>query len=531
MKLALVQINSVVGDLSGNTAKIISLIDEARREKADLAIFPELVITGYPPEDLLLKPQFVIDNLSALKKIAKSCRGMAIYLGFVDKVKNDLFNAGAFIVDGKIKQIYHKNHLPNYSVFDEKRYFTEGSKASIVNYKGYKIGLGICEDIWVEKGPYVEEAKKGAHLILNINASPYHVGKIKERQKMLSARAKKTGCCLAYVNMVGGQDELVFDGGSMLIDPKGKLIAACDQYREEMLMVDIEKDQQLEHRWLEEMAEIYEALKLGVKDYVGKNGFSEVLIGLSGGIDSALTAAVAADALGSSKVHAIFMPTEYSSEQSYHDARQVAENLKVEFVDLSIQSIFSEYLSKLVPNFKGRPADTTEENLQARIRGNILMALSNKFNWLVLTTGNKSEMSTGYSTLYGDMAGGFSVLKDIPKTLVYRLVDWINREQELIPRSIIERAPTAELKPGQTDQDTLPPYEVLDPIMQAYVEENKSLKQIVAEGFEETIVKKVIGLIDHSEYKRRQSPPGPRITPRAFGKDWRLPITNWYRNY
>ncbi len=531
MKIALAQINPIVGDLTGNSVKITELIEEAGHEKADLVIFPELAITGYPPEDLLLKPKFVADNLAALKKIAEKSAGIAVYVGFVDKVRGDLFNAGAFIADGKVKQVYHKANLPNYGVFDEKRYFKEGAKSCVVPLKGEKIGLGICEDIWVEQGPYAEEARKGARLILNINASPYHVGKIHERQKMLSARARKTGCFVAYVNMVGGQDELVFDGGSMLLDPKGKLIAACDQYREEMLVVDLESDRQAGHAWLEEMPEIYAALQLGVKDYVGKNRFSEAVVGLSGGIDSALTLAAAADALGPSKVHAVFMPSQFTAQQSSDDARKMAENLGVDLSIIPINDAQTALLEKLAPHFKGTPADITEENLQARIRGNILMALSNKFNWLVLTTGNKSEMSTGYSTLYGDMAGGFAVLKDIPKTLVYRLAEWRNREKPDIPLSIIKRAPTAELRPNQTDQDTLPPYAVLDPIIQAYVEENRSAGEIVGLGFEEKTVKKVIAMIDRAEYKRRQSPPGPRITPRAFGKDWRLPITNWYRNY
>jgi len=530
MKLALAQINPTVGALKINAAKIIDLIEEAEHEKADLVIFPELAVTGYPPEDLLLKPQFISENLSCLKDISAKCRGIAAYLGFVNRAGKDLYNAGAFIVDGKVEEIYHKMNLPNYAVFDEKRYFKDGKKCSVVSYKGMKIGLGICEDIWVEKGPYLEEAKKGAKLILNINASPYHVGKIRERERMLGARAKNTRAHVVYVNMVGGQDELVFDGGSMAFDPKGKLIAASDQYREELLFVDLEKDR-MKNKWLDELPEIYEALKLGVKDYVEKNGFSDVLIGLSGGIDSALTLAIAVDALGKNRAHAIFMPSEYTSGQSFQDAKQVSLNVGVEMIEIPIKDVFSSYLYTLKPHFKEKPADITEENLQARIRGNYLMALSNKFGWLVLTTGNKSEMSTGYCTLYGDMAGGFAVLKDVPKTLVYRLVGWRNKKGNVIPESVIKRPPTAELKPNQKDQDTLPPYEILDPIMQAYVEGNKSAQQIVAKGFDEAVVKKVISMIDRSEYKRRQAPPGPRITHRAFGKDWRLPITNRYREF
>jgi len=527
MKIALGQINSTVGDLSGNTSKIIDFIARAGRKKADLIVFPELAVTGYPPEDLLLKPQFVTDNLSQLKKIARECQGLAAYVGFVDRAGGNIYNAGAFLADGKVKEIYHKMNLPNYAVFDEKRYFKEGTKSSVVNYRGVKIGLGICEDIWVERGPYMEEAKRGANLILNLNASPYHKGKILEREGILRSRAKKTKAQVVYVNLVGGQDELVFDGGSMAFDAKGGLIAAARQYQEELLVFE-SAGGRIKENWLEESAEVYEALVLGVKDYVRKNGFAEVVIGLSGGIDSALTLIVACDALGKEHVHAVFMPSEYTSAQSYEDAKAVSDNLGVALEEIPIKEIFSSYLKTLNPHFKGKPADITEENLQARIRGNSLMALSNKFGWLVLTTGNKSEMSTGYATLYGDMAGGFAVLKDIPKTLVYRLVDWRNQKEKMIPESIIKRPPTAELKPNQTDQDTLPPYEILDPIMQAYVEENQSLKQIVSRGFEEAVALKVIRLIDRSEYKRRQAPPGPRITHRGFGKDWRLPITNRY---
>jgi NAD+ synthase (glutamine-hydrolysing) len=526
MKIALGQINPIVGDISGNSAKIIDLIEKARHEKADLVVFPELCVTGYPPEDLVLKPKFIAENLAAVERIVKSTKDIAVYFGFVNLAKDNLYNAGAFAENGKAKEVYHKMNLPNYAVFDEKRYFKEGTKGSVVNYKGTKIGLGICEDIWVEQGPYREEVKRGAGIILNINASPYHIGKVKEREALLKARAKKNKAFFVYVNLVGGQDELVFDGGSMVIDPKGNLIAACDQYREELLFVDIEKDRLTDWRWLDEPEEIYRALVLCVRDYVGKNGFSDVLIGVSGGIDSALTLAIAADALGREHVHAIFMPSDFTAEQSRRDSQELCANLKVELAEIPIKDIFARYLDALMPHFKGKPANVAEENLQARIRGNFLMALSNKFGWLVLSTGNKSELSTGYCTLYGDMAGGFVVLKDVPKTLVYRLSDWRNRDKEVIPKAIIKRPPTAELKPNQLDQDTLPPYEILDPIMRAYVEENMSVKEIVASGFEAKVVEKVAALIDHSEYKRRQAPPGPRITGRSFGKDWRVPITN-----
>ena len=529
MKIALAQINPIVGDFGLNSAKIIDLIEEARQEKAELVVFPELCVTGYPPEDLLLKPKFIADNRAALDRITAASKEIAVYAGFVDSERDTLYNAAAFIENGKIKEIYRKMNLPNYGVFDEKRYFREGNESSVVNYKGKKIGLGICEDIWVERGPYEAEVKKGAEIILNINASPYHVGKIKERAALLERRAEQAKAYFVYVNLVGGQDELVFDGGSMVFDPQGELIAACDQFREELLFVDLDRDRLTGWRWLAGPEEIYRALVLGVKDYVTKNGFADAVIGLSGGIDSALTLAVAVEALGKEKVHAVFMPSEYTAEQSFRDAKEVAANLGVELAEIPISDILAGYLAILRPNFKGKPSDSTEENLQARIRGNYLMALSNKFNWLVLATGNKSEMSTGYCTLYGDMAGGLAVIKDVPKTMVYQLAAWLNQQKPVIPEAIIKRAPTAELKPNQTDQDSLPPYDVLDPIMQAYVEENKSIKDIAALGFDVKIVEKVTALIDRAEYKRRQAPPGPRITARAFGKDWRLPITNHFK--
>ncbi|MCX5750395.1 MAG: NAD+ synthase [Candidatus Saganbacteria bacterium] len=529
LKIALAQINPTVGAITANTAKIIDFINRAKEQKADLVVFPELAITGYPPEDLLLKPQFTTDNLAALKEIVKQATGIAVYIGFVDQNKKGIFNAAAFIEDKKIKAVYHKMNLPNYAVFDEKRYFQEGKNPVIVKYKGIKIGLGICEDLWVEKGPYLEEAKKGADLILNINASPYSIGKIKARHKIVKKIAQKTKAHIVYVNTVGGQEELIFDGGSMIADPKGKVIASAKQYEEDLLVFNLEGSRKLTP-FLDELPEIYNALLLGIRDYVGKNGFKEVTIGLSGGIDSALTLVLAVDALGKEKVHPVFMPSSFTLKQSEEDSLLLAKNLGVKLEDLPISSLHDAYLKGLAPIFEGKPADITEENLQARIRGNLLMALSNKFGWLVLTTGNKSEMSVGYCTLYGDTAGGFAVLKDVPKTLVYRLVAWRNSQGKAIPESIIKRPPTAELRPNQTDQDSLPPYEVLDPIMQAYVEGNKSLKQIVKMGYGKEVVCKVTSLIDRAEYKRRQAPPGPRISPRAFGKDWRIPITNKYQN-
>lgn len=529
MKLALAQLNPIVGDLAGNTEKIIKFISDAKIALADLVIFPELAVTGYPPEDLLLKPQFVSDNLLCLDRIKSTCDGIACYIGYVDRIGDDLFNAGAFIEDKKIKAVYHKINLPNYSVFDEKRYFTEGNKPIVIKFDKTKIGLLICEDIWVEKGPYRFEAKLGAKIILNINASPYHVGKIKDRKKLLSSRAKSTRAHVVYVNMVGGQDELIFDGGSMVFSPQGKLLASASQFNEELLLVELHGNNAISPL-LDDVSEVYEALILGIKDYVAKNGFKEAAVGLSGGIDSALTVALACDALGPSSVHAIYMPSQYSAKQSLDDSLQLAKNFGINLAEIPINDLYDSYLLKLNPFFKDMPADITEENLQARIRGNILMAFSNKFGRLILSTGNKSETSVGYSTLYGDMVGGFNVLKDVDKTMVYKLAGYRNKEKVIIPESIILRAPTAELKPDQKDQDTLPPYEILDQIIEMYVENDKSKKQIIAKGFDPETVGKVISMIDRAEYKRRQAPPGPRITHRAFGKDWRVPITNKYKS-
>lgn len=520
MKIALAQINPIVGDLSGNTKKIIDYIKRAKNEKADLVVFPELALTGYPPEDLLLKKQFIDDNLAYLKKIISNSIDIAVCVGFVDRINKDLFNAAAFIEGGKLKNVYHKMNLPNYSIFDEKRYFKEGKNISVVNFKGNKICLCICEDLWVDR-----KYPKDIDFILSINASPYNIGKIRTRQKVLKSAAHNAKTEIIYVNMVGGQDELVFDGGSMIVDSKDKIKAAFPQFVEELFVFETDKSYKTE-TCLSETSEVYTALVLGVRDYVNKNGFSEVVIGLSGGIDSALTLAIAADALDASRVHVVYMPSNYSSEQSLNDAKTISKNIGIDLVVIPISEILASFLTRLNPYFDNLPANVAEENLQARIRGNILMALSNKFGWLVLTTGNKSEMAVGYATLYGDMAGGFAVIKDVPKTLVYKLADY---KRDVIPESIIIREPTAELRPNQKDTDSLPPYDILDPILSAYVEEDKSISDIVSLGFDEKIVRKVIRMVDLSEYKRRQSAPGIRITPKAFGKDRRLPITNKYR--
>lgn len=526
MKLALAQINPMVGDIEKNTEKIINFIKNAISQNIDLICFPELSITGYPPEDLLLKTQFISDNLLSLKKIISNTKDIGVVIGFVDRKYENLFNSAALIYNKKIIGIYNKNILPNYGVFDEKRYFKAGTKCPVFNFKGMKIGINICEDIWHKNGPAKMQIKKGAELIININASPFKLERIKQREKNLKDRIKECKSSIAYVNLVGGQDDLIFDGGSMFIDRNGKVMAKGRQFEEDMLIVDLNnlsKSKNILSLGYEE--EAYRALLLAVKDYVKKNKFKKVVIGLSGGIDSALTLAIAVDALGSENVFAIFMPSKYTADRSKVDAEELAKNLNVKLHSISIENIQESFIKSLSDEFQDKKEGITEENLQARIRGNILMAFSNKYGWLVLSTGNKSEVSVGYCTLYGDMAGGFALLKDVPKTLVYKLANYRNTISKVIPEDIIIREPTAELKENQKDQDTLPPYEILDEIIQLYVEENKSVEDIVKKGFEKEIVKKVIYLIDKNEYKRRQSAPGPKITHRSFGKDWRVPIT------
>lgn len=543
IRVALAQINPTVGDIDGNTDKMLNFVKRAHAVKADIIIFPELAITGYPPEDLLLKPKFIADNLKALNKIEKRVGDFGVVVGFVGKERDKIFNSAAFISNGKTVALCNKALLPNYGVFDEKRYFAEGKPLPVFTFKGARIGLGICEDIWRKGGPASRQIKGSrTDLIVNINASPYHAGKINDRLDVLRDRQKEGKSSIVYVNTVGGQDELIFDGGSLVLDKKGKVIAMGKQFEEDLVFVDIplrngghkmiELKPPIKRLGFEPLSaeeEVYKALTLAVRDYVGKNRFKKVLMGLSGGIDSGITACIAADAIGKENVNCVFMPSEFTSERSHDDAYALAKNLGVNIVDLPINRILESYLFDLSSEFKGLEKDITEENLQARIRGNLLMALSNKFGWLVLTTGNKSEMSVGYATMYGDMAGGYAVLKDIPKTLVYRLANWRNKKGPVIPQSMIEREPTAELKPNQKDQDVLPPYEVLDPIVEYYVVNNMDYKHIVRKGFPAGMVKKAIRMIDRAEYKRRQSPPGPKITHRAFGKDWRLPITNLYK--
>lgn len=559
-RIGLAQVNCTVGDLEGNTAKILHYIESARAMQVDLVCFPEMAITGYPPEDLLLKPEFITGNLEKLDVIVRQSPAIAVVVGFVDS-RDGLYNAAAVACDGKLCGIYHKTCLPNYGVFDENRYFQPGTEAPIFVISGVSIGVNICEDIWYPTGPASRQASAGAELIVNISASPYHAGKRDLRERMLAGRASEDAVILAYLNLVGGQDELVFDGGSMLLDGRGEAIARAKQFEEDFVVADLDIVSQEAHTrvWSlgsgvplpdsrlstldsrlfparsveihDPVGEIYAALVLGTRDYIHKNGFYRVLVGLSGGVDSSLVAAIAVDALGPENVSGVSMPSRYSSEGSRTDAQLLSENLGIEMRVIPIEEAMDGYLSMLAGSFAGTQEDIAEENLQARIRGNILMALSNKFGWLVLTTGNKSEIACGYCTLYGDTAGGFAVIKDVPKTLVYELARHKNSSaaKEIIPRHVIEKEPSAELRPGQRDVDSLPPYEVLDPILEAYVEEDKSLDQIVALGFDRELVHRVISLVDRSEFKRRQLPPGIKITPRAFGKDRRLPITNRYR--
>lgn len=551
LRLAIAQINCTVGDFEGNYKKIADCLKSAKGMGVDIISFPELAITGYPPEDLLLKKKFIDDNMETLHKVASLVGDMAAVVGFVDRAGKDIYNGAAIIYKGKIKGIYHKMFLPNYGVFDEKRYFKPGADLHVYKLGDIVFGVNICEDIWHVNGPTAKQAGLGARLIININSSPYYAGRIKEREGVVKKQARSNGVAISYTNLIGGQDELVFDGQSMVVNSAGRVVARARSFKEDLLVVDIEvKKTKLNKKAikitdnptvknkspiknpevtpLERVPEVYQALLLGLKDYVNKNGFKKVVIGLSGGIDSALVAAIAKDALGSENVTGIFMPTHYSSSESEKDAREVALNLGIKFINIPVDSIFKFYLTALDSQFAGLGRDITEENLQARIRGNVVMAFSNKFGWLVLTTGNKSEMSTGYATLYGDMAGGFAVIKDVFKTLVYKLARYRNSLGKVIPESVLTKEPTAELKPGQKDSDTLPPYEKLDSILKAYIEKDKHLNEIIDMGIDKDTASKVLTMVDRSEYKRRQSPPGIKITPKAFGRDRRMPITNKY---
>jgi len=569
LRLALAQINPVVGDIDGNVQKVIAYIERAREAGADLVAFPELVVAGYPPEDLLLKPSFLAANREAVDTIAAATSGITTVVGF-PLADGDVYNAAAVLHDGELVDVYRKRFLPTYGVFDEDRTFRAGDRNVVFSLGGASIGVTICEDIWHPGGPAQEQARAGAHLLINISSSPYHAGKGRDRERMLATRAGDNVSIVAFCNLVGGQDELVFDGRSAVFDANGDLLARAAQFEEDLLVTDLDLRRVFRRRLhdprrrkepaahvprvdlplvepfssttgeavparisepLPRLEEIYRALALGTRDYVRKNGFERVVIGLSGGVDSALTACIAADALGPENVTGVMMPSRYTADFSESDAMRLAQNLGIDYLDIPIEQVFRAYLDTLSDVFADEEPDTTEENLQARTRGNLLMALSNKFGWLVLTTGNKSETSVGYMTLYGDMAGGFAVIKDVPKALVYELSRWRNDRPDgpVIPERILTRAPSAELRLDQKDTDSLPPYDLLDPILEAYVEQDVGVDGIVALGYDESIVRRVVDMVDANEYKRRQAPPGVRITPRAFGKDRRLPITNRFR--
>ena len=580
-RLALAQINPTVGDIAGNTAKILDYLERAREAQADLVAFPELAITGYPPEDLLFKRSFLTDNVAAMEKVAAASQGIAVVLGYVhivslerqsEEVGPQVTNAAALCSGGKLIDTYHKIFLPNYGVFDEQRYFQKGSECPVYTIGGVAVGVNICEDIWYPVGPTTVQCQAGAELIVNINASPFHAGKCAFREDMIAQRASENSLTVAYVNTVGGQDELVFDGGSIICDPAGGLVARGPAFQESLLITDLSFPSQAKENPANAGAgvgtpktmtvseagaeikssleaqtildamngpeEIYRALVMGTGDYLRKSGFTRALIGLSGGVDSALTATVAVDALGKENVVGITMPSRYSSEGSISDSKKLADNLGLDLWEVPIEPAHQAFTDMLAEQFKGTEANVAEENVQARVRGNVLMTVSNKFGWIVLTTGNKSEMAMGYATLYGDMAGGFAVLKDVPKTTVYELCRWRNQQgvgfgtmDDVIPVAILDKPPSAELREDQLDADSLPDYEVLDPVVEAYVEDDLSYQEMVAQGMDPFVVRQVIAAVDRNEYKRRQAPPGVKITHRAFGKDRRLPIVNRYRQH
>ena len=572
IRIALAQINSTVGDLSGNTAKICSYIDKAKDLDVDLIAFPELAITGYPPEDLVFRNQFVQENMKCSSEVSYNTQGITAIFGFVE-LDSKLYNSAAVASEGKLRGTHKKIFLPNYGVFDEERYFESGDTCPVFTINGTKVGVNVCEDIWYPLGPTSVQRAAGAELIININGSPFHAGKRQDRESMLSERASDHGLFIAYVNQVGGQDELVFDGSSVVIDPEGKIISRGEPFEEDLVICDIDTTplrqarqantqeffaEGLEeigkpvHRYISDeipqpkkpflertiqpvssIEEVRKALVVGTRDYVNKSGFQKVLIALSGGIDSSLVAAIAAEALGPDNVIGVSMPSQFSSVGSETDAKDLAKNIGIRIESIPIREIVTSMELALRDQFHGTEWGVAEENIQSRIRGNLIMAMSNKFGWMVLTTGNKSEMAVGYATIYGDMAGGFSVIKDVPKLMVYDLCKHINGTSSsvVIPQSVMDKPPSAELRPDQKDTDSLPNYDILDPILEAYVERDRSFREIVADGFESETVANILTLVDRNEYKRRQSPPGIKITPRNFGRDRRMPVTNKFRSF
>jgi NAD+ synthase (glutamine-hydrolysing) len=559
LRIAIAQINATVGDLAGNREKICEYISQARRWDADVVVFPELAMTGYPPEDLLHKPHFIQDNIKSLRQIFKMVQGITAVIGFVDRDRDQrVYNAAAVITHKRLVGVYHKQALPNYGVFDEKRYFQEGLPQKLLfAWERQGIGVSICEDIWMDNGAVLNQARSGAALLINISCSPYDFGKLAQRERLLRRRAKEAGAFVCYANMVGGQDELVFDGGSLIVDPRGQILASGNQFEEDLVVADLAVETikrkmrcrecvplmgsfdigkvSLEKRVVPDyspLERVYKALVLGTRDYIRKNGFQKVVVGLSGGIDSSVVAAIACEAIDPQNVIGVSMPSRFNSPETRADAQKLAENLRARFLEIPIQGLFEAYLKVLEKEFAGLSPTVAEENLQARIRGNLLMTLSNKFGWLVLTTGNKSEIAVGYCTLYGDMTGGFAVIKDVPKTQVFAIAQFINERQGgMIPQSVLTRPPSAELRDHQKDEDTLPPYNILDAMLKAYVEEHRSLTQMKKFQPHEDLNKAFIQMVDRSEYKRRQSPPGIKISTRAFGRDWRLPITNKYKEF
>ena len=569
MRLALAQIDSVVGDVDGNAARIVEWVGRAREANADLVLFPELAVTGYPPEDLLLRPGFVRAARRAVEGIAKATHGITALVG-APHLDTDLSNACHVLAHGEVRCVYRKRYLPNYGVFDEDRYFAPGDDLVLLRFGDAIVGPTICEDVWQPGPPATDLALAGAQLIANISASPFHVGKDREREEMLKVRARDNSCFVALCNAVGGQDELIFDGHSVVLDDEGEVLARAPGFEEALLVVDVDPVAAVGRRLrdvrrralargrarieatevelpaprpqaeaahpalapqLDDLEQMRLALELGLRDYVTKNGFGDVVVGLSGGIDSALTAALCVEAIGSARVHGVSMPSRYSSEGTRSDARRLAESLGIDFREIAIEPTVDAFAGALAESFAGREPDLTEENLQARIRGTLLMALSNKFGWLVIATGNKSELSVGYSTLYGDLAGGFALIKDVYKTDVFRLSRRLNEraERELIPASIIERAPSAELRADQRDEDSLPPYPKLDAVLEAYVELDRSRDELGQDGFDQDVVERALAMVDRAEYKRRQAPPGVKLRPKAFGRDRRTPITNRWR--